>query len=162
GHRRGEAFAIYGIGDVLMAQDNLAEARKRQEEALNIRQQSGESGTAAQSLMQLAQLSLEEGHPEDAEKLARQGSDEFAKDKATALQATAYSILAAALLAQKKMPEAEQIAQKAIELSLLNPDWPPRFNAAFSKARVLAVNGKSSAALKLVSGTLGDARKFGY
>jgi tetratricopeptide (TPR) repeat protein len=162
GHRRGEAFAIYGIGDVLMAQDNLVEARKRQEEALNLRQQSGEGGTAAQSLMQLAQLSLEEDHPAEAEKLARQASDEFTKDKATALQATANAILAQALLAQKKTSEAKSVADTAAELSLLTPDRPPRFSAAFAKARVLAANGQSSAALKLVTGAVADAHKFGY
>ncbi len=48
-HRRGEAFALYGIGDVLMAQGKRVEARKPQEEALSIRQQAGEAGTAAQS-----------------------------------------------------------------------------------------------------------------
>jgi serine/threonine protein kinase/tetratricopeptide (TPR) repeat protein len=161
-HRRGEAFAIYGIGDVLMAQGNLVEARKRQEEALSIRQQTGEAGTAAQSLAQLALLSLEEDHAAESEKLARQAADEFGKDKSAPLQASAYSILARALLAQKKLPEAQVVSERAVELSVKNPDRAPRFDATLARARVMAATGKSAEAIKLLNAVLGETRKLGY
>jgi eukaryotic-like serine/threonine-protein kinase len=161
-HRRGEGYAIYGIGDVLMAQGKLAEARKRQEEALRIRQEIGETGTAAQSQAQLAMLALEEGHPSISEDLARQAATVFEKDKSLALQATAYSILSRALLAQKKLPEAESFAGKAVELSLKNPDRTSRFEATLAKALVLAEKNRLVDANKLVSSVLAEARKFGY
>jgi eukaryotic-like serine/threonine-protein kinase len=161
-HRRGEGYAIYGIGDVLMAQGKLAEARKRQEEALQIRQEIGEIGTAAQSQGQLAVLALEEGRPSLSQELAQRAGSVFEKDKSFALQAIAYSILCRALLAQKQISEAESYADKAVELSLKNPDRTSRFEASLAKARVLAARNKYSEANKVASIVLAEAHKFGY
>jgi tetratricopeptide (TPR) repeat protein len=161
-HRRGEGYAIYGIGDVLMAQGKLQDARKRQEEALRIRQEIGEAGTAAQSQAQLAMLALQEGHPSVSEDLARQAAAVFEKDKSFALQAIAYSILSRALLAQKKLAEAESFANKAVDLSLKNPDRTSRFEASLAKASVLLEKNRYADANKLASGVLAEAKKFGY
>ena len=60
------AYGLAGLGDVLMQQDQLAMARKQYDTALNLREYLGEKQTILQTRVALAQLAIEQGHPEGA------------------------------------------------------------------------------------------------
>ena len=56
GYKRGSAFAIAGIADVLTHRGHLAQARQRSQEAANTRRDLGEQLTGAISQTQLATI----------------------------------------------------------------------------------------------------------
>ena len=92
-----------GLGEVLLAQGDLRLARKHHEEALAIRNATGEIRTAAESRLALATLSIEEGRPADAERLARQAAQVFEGQEAVDDEALAYAVVARALLARSRV-----------------------------------------------------------
>jgi hypothetical protein len=95
------------LGEIALAEGNLAAARKYHEEALKTREQSGEKGTASESRLALAVLAIEEGRPQEAEILARAAATEFALQKARQHETQACLVLARAQLAAKKPAEAQ-------------------------------------------------------
>jgi hypothetical protein len=71
GYKRGFGFVLSGWGRVLLEQDRLQESRTKLEDALRIRKEIGNPDMVGDSLLSLAELTLEEGHPVEAGKLAR-------------------------------------------------------------------------------------------
>lgn len=69
--------AMVVVGDAFMAQGDLAGARQQYQQALETRQKLGEQDLVAESQVSLAELFLEEGHPEQAEPLLRQAISEI-------------------------------------------------------------------------------------
>jgi DNA-binding winged helix-turn-helix (wHTH) protein/tetratricopeptide (TPR) repeat protein len=114
--------AMIVLGSALMAQGDLAGARQQYQQTLEIRQKMDEQGPVAESQTSLAELSLEEGHPEQAETLLRAAIAEFEKEKETPNATRAYTLLSRALLAQGKLEEARKAIQHAGELSRTSPD----------------------------------------
>ena len=65
------AEALFDLSQVLVVQGDLAGARKSLEESLKIWTDIGETGSANDTQLALARVSLDEGHPQDAEASAR-------------------------------------------------------------------------------------------
>ena len=61
------AYGLYFLGEIALMQGDLALARRRHQEALDMRTALGEKGTAAESRAALAGLALAEGQPAAAE-----------------------------------------------------------------------------------------------
>lgn len=109
--------AIIVAGDIAEAQGDLSGARKRFEEALNLRQRIGASDLVAETQSELAELSLQERHPEQAQSLLQSAIPEFEKEKSDPDAAGAYELLSHALRDQGKMAEARSAIMHGIALS---------------------------------------------
>jgi ATP/maltotriose-dependent transcriptional regulator MalT len=161
-HRRGEAFATSGLGDLYLAQGEIGEARKYAEEALQLRQDMGETLNVALSNMQLGIISLEEGQPEKTKQLILSSIPEFEKQSSWDLDAISNATLARAALEQHDLVTAQDRAAKATSLAHKAGNRPPAFEASLASARVSAASGKTAQALNQLEGTLAEAKKFGY
>jgi len=162
--------AILGLGKVQLAQGDLAGARKSRERALAMRQKLAEKGSIAENGLALAELSLEEGRPADAEATARDAAAEFKSEKIPEMQATGYALLARANFEQGKYEEARQAARRAITLSVKSQAPLVRLFIAVVADRVSAqANAKSgrqgkasSEGLRKLQSALAEAEKFGF
>lgn len=162
--------AMVVLGDALTAQGDLAGARQQFQQTLEIRQKMDEQGPAAESQASLAELSLEEGHPEQAETLLRAAITEFEKEKETPDATSAYTVLSRALLTQDKLEEARKAIQHAAELGRESPDPALRLPIAIQRARIAIEAAAPGAAGHLALATasqelrsaIATARKLGY
>ena len=73
--------AIIELGEVLMAEGDLAGARAKFDESMAMRQKVGAADLVAENQVEFAALSMEEGHPESAEPVLRVAISEFEKEK---------------------------------------------------------------------------------
>ncbi len=159
--------AMLELGEALEAADDLAGARSQFEQTLAIRQKLGAAALVAESQTEIANLDLEEGHPERAEPVLRAAIAEFEKDKSDPDASSAYTSLSRALLAQDRVEEARNADERAVQLSLTSADPALKIPAAIQKARVeMAGSGHSSSssvtALQDLRTIISTARKLGY
>jgi eukaryotic-like serine/threonine-protein kinase len=160
--------AMVVLGDALMAQGDLAGARQQYLHTLETRQKLGEQ--VAESQISLAELSLEEGHPEQAEALLRPAIAEFEKEKEIPDATNAYTFLSQALLAQGQLEEARKAIQHAAELGRKSPDPALTLPLTIQNARIEMAAAAPGAAEHLAFATasqklrsaIATARKLGY
>jgi ATP/maltotriose-dependent transcriptional regulator MalT len=159
--------AMIVVGDSLKAEGDLARARSEFEQTLTMRQQIGASQLAAESQVELADLEIEENHPEQAESLARTALAVFGKEKSDPDSSSAYTVLSRALLMQGKFDEANKAIRRATELGLTSSDPALKLSAAIQQARVQAANSEnrsanSAAAFEQLHSTISTAKRLGY
>jgi tetratricopeptide (TPR) repeat protein len=160
--------AMLGLGEVQLAQGDLAGARKTQEEAFAQRQKLGEKGSIAESQLALALISLEEGRPADAERTVRAAAAEFHEERVPDLEASAYAVLARALLDQHRLTEAHDAAKNATSLVVRTQEPMLKLSVAIADARVRAGDGHAiksdtiAQSLHELEGVLREARRFGF
>jgi DNA-binding winged helix-turn-helix (wHTH) protein/tetratricopeptide (TPR) repeat protein len=162
--------AMVVLGGALMAQGDLPGARQQYQETLEIRQKMDEQDLAAESQASLAELSLEEGHPEQAETLLRTAIAEFEKEKEIPDATNAYTLLSRALLAQGKLEEARKAIQHAAELGRKSPDSALTLPLAIQNAEIemaavapgAAGRAAHGAAYQQLLGVIASARTLGY
>jgi len=138
--------AMVVLGDALMAQGNLAGARQQYQQTLETRQKLGEQELAAESQISLVELSLEEGHPGQAETLLHPAIAEFEKEKENPNATGAYTLLSRTLLAQGRLEEARKAVQHAAELGRNSPDPALTLPLAIQNARIETVAAAPGAA----------------
>jgi eukaryotic-like serine/threonine-protein kinase len=162
--------AMVVLGDALMAQGDLAGARQQYQQTLEIRQKMDEPDQVAESQASLAELSLQEGHPEQAETLLRAAIAEFEKEKETPNASSAYTLLSRALLAQGKLEEARKAIQHSVELGRNSPVPALRLPIAIQGARIATEAAAPATAGHLALGVarqqllavIATARRLGY
>ena len=162
--------AMIVLGDVSMAQGDLAGARRQFEESLQIRKKMGEQDLVAESQVSLADLSIEENHPEQAEPLLREAIVEFEKENATPDEISVYVELSRVLRTQEKLDEAAKTIAHADELSHGSPDPALKLPLAIEQARVRSAKAPSGApgrsersvARHQLHAVISRARKLGY
>src|SRR5437764_976779 len=96
------------------------------------------------------------------EALARHAVAEFEQNKSYENGAWANAMLTRNLLGQGKIPEARQVADRAVALSLQSSNRYPRFEAALASARVMTALGNTAMAERKAASVLAEARKYGY
>jgi DNA-binding winged helix-turn-helix (wHTH) protein/tetratricopeptide (TPR) repeat protein len=128
--------AMVVLGDALKAQGDLAGARQQYQQTLETRQKLGEQDLVAESQVSLAELSLEEDHPEQAEILLRPAIAEFEKENGTPDATSAYTLLSRALLTEGKLEEARKAIQHAAELGRKSLDPALALPLAIQNARI--------------------------
>ena len=133
------------VGEALKAEGDLAGARSEFEQTLTILQKIGATDLAAESQTELADLEIQENHPDKAESLVRTALAEFEKEKSDPDSSSAYAILSHALLTQGKFEEADKASRHAAELSLTSSDPALKLSAAIQQARVQAANPENRA-----------------
>jgi tetratricopeptide (TPR) repeat protein len=116
------AHILAGVGDVEKDRGDLGAARKSYEESLNLRRQTGEKQGIAETELALALLSLEEGHPGDAENVIRRCKEQFHQDHTADDELSAGIALMDVLVAEGKYGQAaiEEVAQKRLATSSTN------------------------------------------
>ncbi len=160
GNQRAIAYATFVQGEFFKTQGNLEQGRKAHEEALAIRNKIGEKVTVGDSLLALAALSIEEGHPADAEQPARHSIQQAIAEKAPGNELNARNLLARSLLAQGKLVEAEkeihtaEVAAATTEGRLLGID------TLITAARVHAANGQAAEASRSLMNVLAEATRL--
>jgi tetratricopeptide (TPR) repeat protein len=110
------------MGDALEASDDLDGARKQFEEALDIRQKMGATDLVAETRVELAQLSIEQGHPADAEPLLQNAIPTFEKDASDPEASSASLLLSRALAMEGKAEAAREALKRATLFAHNTPD----------------------------------------
>jgi DNA-binding winged helix-turn-helix (wHTH) protein/tetratricopeptide (TPR) repeat protein/TolB-like protein len=162
--------AMAVLGDALMAQGDLASARQQYQQTLETRQKLGDQYLVAESQVSLAELSIEEGHPEQAEPLLRPAIAQFEREKEDPDATGAYTLFSRALLTQGKLEDARKAVRHAAELARKSPDPALTLPIAIQAARIETAAAGPDAAGHLVLATarqhlrsaIATARKLGY
>lgn len=162
--------AMTELGTVLEAEADLKSARREFEATLSLQQKMNKTPTVVQSQVKLAELAMEEDHPEQAEPLLRTAFAEFEKEKSDLDAADAYIVLSRALLMQGKLEEARKAIQRAAELGRSSPDPALKLPTAIQNARIeIASAGQGApaktalaAARRQLHSVIATARKLGY
>jgi tetratricopeptide (TPR) repeat protein/predicted Ser/Thr protein kinase len=164
GHRRGRGYALAGLGQIALAGGDIAGARRNMEEALALRREMGDELNVANSSVDLAVVTIEEGRPGDADAPLRKAIDAFRKAQSGDNESTADSVLARSLAARGKPSEAMAAVERARALLSAGSALPVRFEVDLASARIHA--GAGSAAMadsrKLLESTLAQAVRHGY
>jgi tetratricopeptide (TPR) repeat protein/tRNA A-37 threonylcarbamoyl transferase component Bud32 len=148
GDRQSLSYASAFVADVLTAEDRLPEARALHEEALAIRRDLRLQALVSDSRLALAELTLEEGHPDEAVRAAR---DLVAEPLYPAARSRAQALLARALLARGQEEAAREAAERA-EAEAKNCELVvDRFAAEIAALRVRAALSE-----KKRSGAIGE------
>ena len=109
--KRAMAYALAGAGDVLADQGDLQAARNSYQESLALCKELGDKQAVAETELALARLSIEEGHPADAETVIRKCKEQFHQDGQADDELAASVTLIDALLGQGKFVEAAKEKQ---------------------------------------------------
>jgi ATP/maltotriose-dependent transcriptional regulator MalT len=141
--------------------DDLTAAKKIQEEALRIRKEIGEPGTAAESQLELASVALEDRRFEEAEKLAMSALDEFRAEKLSESEVLARIVLARIFLAQGKTRDGRREIEQANGLAVKSAFVGVRLSYAIVSARVKAASGMVAEGLRIAEGALAEAERLG-
>lgn len=164
------AQATGTLGDILKVQGDLKGARHQFQDSLDMQKSVADALGAGESQEALADVAIEEGHPEQAEPLLRPAIAEFEKEKQDPDATSAYTLLSIALLKQGKLDEARQAIAHADSLSRTSPDPNLKLPIAIQTARVESVeagsNEKGRATLnKAIEGlrvAAATAKRLGY
>jgi ATP/maltotriose-dependent transcriptional regulator MalT len=134
------------------------------EEALALRKEMGDEFNVANSSVDLAVVTIEEGRPADADAPLRRAIDAFRKAKSGDDEAAADSVLARSLAARGKPSEAMAAVQRARALLSAGSGLPVRFEIDLASARIRAGTGSAAIAesRKLLQSTLAQAVRHGY
>ena len=162
--------AMMVLAEVKEANGDMTGARKQFDEALELRRKLNESDLVHDTNVALAELAVQEGHPEKAESLLLAAITDFEKEKSDPSAATACVTLSRAMLAQGKIEEAEAAVQRAAKFGRATPDPAVRLPIAIQHARVQLARstqkdsqptGLNGARQELRS-TISTANKLGY
>lgn len=155
-------YVYSALGDVQMARGDLADARASYEKSLNLRAEIGETQSASQTRVNLAELSIEEGHATDAEKTLRESMREFERQEQSDDQIWATIVLTEALLAQKKYSEAQKELDGAGPLLTKNQNKLLQLRFRLMTARVELGLGRLDGAGKEMRAVRAEATATGF
>lgn len=155
--------AIIELGDILEQEGDLAGARTQFQQSMALRQQVGAADLVAENQVELAVLSIEEGHAEQAEGLLKSAIPEFEKEKADPDAASAYTHLSRVLLLQGKVDEARQAVDRAIQLSRATSSPAVKIPASIQRVRVTVAGSRDVVpAINELRSLAAEAKKLGY
>jgi serine/threonine protein kinase/tetratricopeptide (TPR) repeat protein len=155
----GQSLTAYG--DVQVAAGDLAGAQKSYSEAISALDRLGSKNEAAYARISLAALQLEQNQPAQAEATARAAAVELASEKDQVGEASAATVVAQALLAQKQLAPATTEIQQATALAQQSGDAGAKLDAAITAARIDAQSGKADSALTSLAQVQKEARAAG-
>ncbi len=112
------ANALETLGDIQRQQGNLDGAEKSYEESSRILKSVNASDSGDQ--VALAQLAIDRGHPDRADRPVRDAITTFENDKNAGEELGGYLALCRALLAQGRIPESKAAIEKAKNLTDLH------------------------------------------
>ncbi len=157
--------AMAVLGEVFEAQGDFESARRQFQDSLEIQKKIGALELLAETQVELANLALDEEHPEKAEPVLRTAIAEFEKEKSDPAASNAYTLLSRAFLIQGKLDESRKAVQHAIDLSKTSSDPSLRLPTEIQTARVRMVGTNSreiNSALQELRLAVASAKKLGY
>jgi DNA-binding winged helix-turn-helix (wHTH) protein/tetratricopeptide (TPR) repeat protein len=159
GDRSSAAGVQFSFARALLATHDLATARRILEDALATNQEIGARGDAAMDRVMLAQVSLEEGHPERFDASVQSSIEELKGERRGADEMEALAIGAEALLSQRKVGEAWDAVQRA--QTIRNTDWLAKFRLSVVYARLEVERGDAASAKRKLDALNADAKRVG-
>jgi eukaryotic-like serine/threonine-protein kinase len=153
------AMALASMGDVLFAEDDLRGAERSYRQSLTMRGELGEKGGMANSRVSLAIVALENGHPAEAESLARDAAKEFATENDADQRTAAEDVLAQSLVAQGDYDHAAKEIDLARKLGAR--DLPTTLSLTITRAKLLTKTAKSAEAERELQQAEGQAGEKG-
>ena len=156
------AYALVGLGSLDLKAADFPQAHKDLEEALALRKELGEKDTVAATQVVMAELAVEEGHPDTGETIAREARDTFQKAHNNDDQLTATVILAAALTAAGKSHEALKELDKAAPMTTKSQNLSVHLEFAATEACAKAASHDAGAAKTILKEALVKATRSGY
>ena len=154
-------FALQVLAMLLVKKAQLSEARAKYEQALSIRAELGEPDGVAQNQLGLAEISLEEGRPADAEAAAHEAKEVFRKERSVVLELSAVTLLARAFLMEGKLREATTEVDQAKLLWGKSLNARQHFYIALLSARILAQGHDPAEAEKRLNLLLDESTRAG-
>jgi tetratricopeptide (TPR) repeat protein len=155
GDRSSYAYTLSHYGNVLEFQGDLAGARKAWKEQYQIQSVTSEKIYVANCELGLAELDMEEGHPEAVEPVVRKIIAGF---QTVNPAAGAWRALALAALELGDVKKAEDAADHASKLALQTPNVADfRLPIAITAARVSAAAGRKQDAIRSLNDALQQA-----
>jgi hypothetical protein len=149
------------MGQVLVQQGKLNDAREAYEQALAIDKEIGYTQESAEIGLALAELDIEEGRAAEALSLIQDAVKVFRAAKLSDDETTAHTLLARGLLATGKPNDAQKELESARPLAAKTQNRLVALDFAITEARVLAALGKAAEANKVLAPALADARRRG-
>ena len=131
------AYVLMGLGDVSKDRGDIAQARKRYEGSLALRQQTGEQQTQGETHVALASLSIEDGRAAEAETTLRRWKDQFRSEKQADDELAASVDLALALLAEGRQADAQKEIEGSKQLAGKSQNLLYRLQYELTFARIL-------------------------
>jgi len=163
------AYAMWGLGSLLLQEADFSGSRKMYEQSLAVRVAAGDRITIAETQLALADLSLEEARsPAEQEAAVWKDLEVFQTQKVRDDETQAWGILARALLAQGKAAAAKDAMQHARSLAAKNQNPEIRWQTAITAARIetaennLAHSAAASATRKELATIITKSRELGY
>ena len=158
-------LALACMGDIHVAQADLAQARAAYDRALNVLKTAGASRYAAETQVAAARLSIEEGHADDADAPLRSAIAKLQKENDTAGEIVARAVLVRVLLSNGTIVQYAE-AQKQVNAAaglvtpLQNPQ--PRLELTIAAARTAAALGAEAKARPALDGAIAETGRFGF
>jgi eukaryotic-like serine/threonine-protein kinase len=156
------AYVLSGMGDVLKDRDNLKAAHESYEESLALRTQTGERQAIAESEVLLAELSIEEGYPADAESALRKCIEQFHQQKQADDELASRVALIRAVRVQGKQLDAVAEVDKAKPLADCSHNLLSRLQFALESARTLMSSDHLDSSRSQLDQTLNSAQAHGF
>ena len=157
--------ALFLLGNVLTWKGALDQARERYQQALAIRNQNGAEIDVEETRLSVAELSIEEGQADTAKALAYSARKLFRNQGRIEDEVWADAVLARALLAQGKVPEARNELESATGLvaKVQNREVRLKFEIVAASIRAASATfADKSALVRSFEAQLAEASKYGY
>jgi eukaryotic-like serine/threonine-protein kinase len=160
--------ALSELGDVLAAEGDLPGARQQYQASLDIRKARSKVTGMAENQVELADVAIEEGHPDQAGTLLRLAIAQFEKEKSDPESAAAYTELSRALLDDGEVGEARKAVERARVLAKRDPVFGLTLPLAIQTARVEAAAQTASTpagavpAIRRLQSVIVTAKKLSY
>ena len=164
GDKANLASTLDSLADLLLARGDLTGAEQKYREAMSIQEQLGGKGKSATSRAGLAAILLERGQSSQAETAIRQPLAEFRSEKDPENEISARVLLIRALLAQKKLTEAQTEMSVAERLVGNTLERSLRYKIAITAAHMsVALGGRSNqtGAINTLENVATEAKKAG-
>jgi tetratricopeptide (TPR) repeat protein len=136
-------------------------ARKIYEEALSLRRQLGEKGTAAETQLALGELDCDAGQASEAETLSRAAIQEFRAEREADNEIQSEVLLSRSLLQQGRLEDAQQAIAGALILSKKSSNVMVRLPLAIQNAYTRAAAKDLPEAEQLARNAMVEANKLG-
>jgi serine/threonine protein kinase/tetratricopeptide (TPR) repeat protein len=156
------AYALAGLGSLDLKAADFKQAHKDYEEALSLRTELGEKDTIGATRVAIAELAVEEGHPDAAEGPAREARDEFQKRHKGDGQTLAAAALARALLASGKNGDALKEVRNAVPIAAKSQNLSVQLAFAAIRARTESASQQTGPAKTILREALTKATRSGY
>lgn len=154
---------LSALGELLLQQGELVQARKVTEQALALAYKSGSHGDIGGARLTMARVAMEEWHPAEAESQAKLAAEQFRMQGLSLDEVRSSAVLALAFVAERKVRDARNIL-KAVLVPGIKKEltYGDRLALMIAAGRVLSATESAPDGLKYLRSALDDSKRLGY